>query len=89
MLPVSGGGRSTDATLSTFRKLDERRNSSAGVLVHCASGNRIGGAMIPWLVLDRGWDLERAVRAAKTGGMRSPELEAGARDYVARMRTAR
>jgi protein-tyrosine phosphatase len=52
------------------------------VLVHCASGNRVGPVMIAWLVLDRGWSWDRAVEAAKQGGMRSPELEAAARAYV-------
>ena len=49
-----------------FRRV-MKRVPRTGVLVHCHSGNRVGAVMIPWLVLDRGWDLERAVAAAKAG----------------------
>jgi protein tyrosine phosphatase (PTP) superfamily phosphohydrolase (DUF442 family) len=52
------------------------------VLVHCASANRVGAVMIPWLVLDRGMGLDEAVRDAKAIGLRSPELEAKAREYL-------
>jgi len=81
-LPVGHGGV-PDATFDAFRKA-MRETGAEGVFVHCASGNRVGAVMIPWLVLDRGWDLERAVTSAKAGGLRSPALEALARDYVAR-----
>ena len=83
-LPVTHG-ELADTTLATFRAA-MREAAPAKVFVHCASGNRVGAAMIPWLVLDRGWDLERAVRSARAGGLRSAELERLARDYVARMR---
>ncbi len=78
----------TDEAIAAFRKVMQT-HAAAGVFVHCSSGNRIGGVMVPWLALDRGWELERAVASAKAGGMRSPALEAKARDYVARMRKAR
>jgi len=81
-LPVGHGGV-PDATFDAFRKA-MRETGAEGVFVHCASGNRVGAVMIPWLVLDRGWELERAVATAKAGGLRSPALEALARDYVAR-----
>ncbi len=60
------------------------KHGAQGVFVHCASGNRVGAAMVTWLVLDRGWALERAVTSAHAGGLKSPEMEAKARDYVAR-----
>ena len=83
-LPVAHG-ELADTTLTAFRAV-MREAATGKVFVHCASGNRVGAAMIPWLVLDRGWDLERAVQAARAGGLRSAELERLARDYVARMR---
>ena len=88
VLPVTSPASLTDELFAAFRKAMNTR-AATGVFVHCSSGNRVGGPMVPWLVLDRGWDLERAVAAAKAGGMRTPELEASARDYVKRMRKAR
>jgi protein tyrosine phosphatase (PTP) superfamily phosphohydrolase (DUF442 family) len=85
-IPVGHGGV-PDSTFDAFRKA-MRDTDAQGVFVHCASGNRVGAVMIPWLVLDRGWDLERAVASAKAGGLRSPALEAQARDYVAREQAA-
>lgn len=72
-----------DATFDRFRAL-MKKTGGKGVFVHCASGNRVGAVMVPWLVLDRGWPVEKAVTSAKAGGLRSPEMEAKARDYVSR-----
>lgn len=74
-----------DGVFDQVRKL-MTETGGTGVFVHCASGNRVGAALIPWLVLDRGWDMERAVTTAKAGGLKSAEMEATARDYVARKR---
>ena len=80
----------TPATLddAVFDQVRELMNQTggAGVFVHCASGNRVGAALIPWLTLDRHWDLECAVAAARAGGLKSAEMEATARDYVSRKR---
>jgi uncharacterized protein (TIGR01244 family) len=83
-LPVASG-ELADTTLAAFRAA-MREALPGKVFVHCASGNRVGAAMIPWLVLDRGWALERAVTTARAGGLRSEELERLALDYVERMR---
>lgn len=72
-----------DHAFDAFRAAMRKRDGK-GVFVHCASGNRVGAAMIPWLVLDRGWALERAVTSARAGGLKSDELEERARDYVMR-----
>ncbi len=74
-----------DAVFDQVRTLMNETGGS-GVFVHCASGNRVGAALIPWLTLDRHWDLERAIAAAKAGGLKSAEMEATARDYVSRKR---
>lgn len=74
-----------DSVFAAVRKL-MTETGGKGVFVHCASGNRVGAVLIPWLVLDQGWEVERAVTTAKAGGLKSPELEAKARDYVARSR---
>ncbi|MEQ1891624.1 MAG: protein tyrosine phosphatase family protein [Planctomycetota bacterium] len=54
------------------------------LFLHCASANRVGAVWIPFRVLDQGFELEAAVAEAKSIGLKSPELEAMARDYVAR-----
>jgi protein tyrosine phosphatase (PTP) superfamily phosphohydrolase (DUF442 family) len=72
-----------DSTFDRFRAL-MKKTGGKGVFVHCASGNRVGAVMVPWLVLDRGWPIEKAVSSARAGGLRSPEMEARARDYVSR-----
>lgn len=59
------------------------------VLVHCASGNRVGVVLLPWLVLDRGWNLTDAVAVAEQGGMRPSPLRDRALDYIDRQRARR
>jgi protein tyrosine phosphatase (PTP) superfamily phosphohydrolase (DUF442 family) len=57
-------------------------------LFHCASGNRVGAALIPYLVLDQAMDEEDAVRQAIQVGLRSPELLAWGLEYARRQRNA-
>ncbi len=86
-LPVSGATLD-DAMFDRVRELmsDPRRHP---VIVHCASGNRVGVALLPWLVLDRGWKLPEAIAAAEQGGMRASPLRDRALDYIARKGTKR
>jgi protein tyrosine phosphatase (PTP) superfamily phosphohydrolase (DUF442 family) len=58
--------------------------SNRPLLVHCGSASRVGGSMIPYLVLDEGMDPEEAVRKAKEIGLASEDLERDALDYVER-----
>lgn len=73
----------TDSTFGAFRAIAADPGNHP-MLVHCASGNRVGAVMIPWLVLDRGWSVERAVATANAGGLHSAELRDRALDYVTR-----
>ena len=54
------------------------------VFFHCASGNRVGATMIPFLILDRGMDEEEAITEAMRMGTRNPELIELALEYVKR-----
>jgi uncharacterized protein (TIGR01244 family) len=83
-LPV-GPGSLTDETLGRVR---DTLRGAAGcpVLVHCASGNRVGGALIPYLMLDQGLEEEEAVDQAMRVGLRSAELMEWGTDYVRRNR---
>jgi len=61
-----------------------RDRSNHPVLVHCGSANRVGGALLPHLVLDRGMDRDEALRTAREIGLTSTDLERDALDYVER-----
>ena len=84
-VPV-GPGRLDDATmeriLGVLRGAGDRQ-----VFVHCGSGNRVGGALIPFLMLDQGFEEEDAVAQAMRVGLRSAELMEWGLDYVRRHRT--
>jgi protein tyrosine phosphatase (PTP) superfamily phosphohydrolase (DUF442 family) len=84
-VPV-GAGTLSDATLE--RVLAVMRQAGDGlVLVHCASGNRVGGALIPFLMLDHGLEEEDAVSQAMRVGLRSAELMEWGLDYARRNRS--
>lgn len=63
------------------------REAEGEVMIHCASGNRVGGLLIPHLVLDLGMDPNEAVEKAIEVGLRSPTLAQQAMDYIGRNRS--
>jgi len=82
VVPVTPGTM-TDDTLD--RVLDVLRQAGDGlVFVHCGSGNRVGGALLPYLVLDHGLEEEDAVGQAMRVGLRSAELMEWGMDYARR-----
>jgi protein tyrosine phosphatase (PTP) superfamily phosphohydrolase (DUF442 family) len=84
-VPV-GPGSIDDPTieriLTVLREAGERT-----VFVHCGSGNRVGGALIPFLMLDHGFEEEDAIAQAMRVGLRSAELLEWGLDYVRRHRS--
>jgi rhodanese-related sulfurtransferase len=81
-VPVSSGSLSDstlDRILQILRTAGDRR-----VFFHCGSGNRVGGALIPYLMIDKGLDEEAAIEAAMRVGLRSPELLQWGLDYTQR-----
>jgi protein tyrosine phosphatase (PTP) superfamily phosphohydrolase (DUF442 family) len=84
VVPI-GAGMLTDETLERIRAVLQTAGDRQ-VLFHCASGNRVGAALVPYLVLDQGMEEEDAVAQALRVGLRSPELLEWARDYVRRNR---
>lgn len=57
------------------------------VYVHCLSANRVGAMWLAKRVLQDGCAVEVAVAEARTIGLRSPDLEAFALEYIAARRT--
>ena len=81
-VPVSAGSLSDpilDRILGVLRGAADRP-----VFFHCGSGNRVGGALIPYLMIDRGLDEDAAIEAAMRVGLRSPELMQWGLDYTRR-----
>jgi protein tyrosine phosphatase (PTP) superfamily phosphohydrolase (DUF442 family) len=79
--PRSLGDATLDAIRSTLAEAGERP-----VFVHCGSGNRVGGALIPVLMLDQGMEEEDAVDTAMRVGLRSAELMEWGLGYTRRQR---
>jgi protein tyrosine phosphatase (PTP) superfamily phosphohydrolase (DUF442 family) len=52
------------------------------MFIHCASGNRVGAALLPWLVLDRGLPDDVALESARSVGLSNPDLVKRALDYI-------
>lgn len=75
-----------DKVLETVRSLV---NDGRKALFHCATGNRVGGTLIPYLMLDRGMSEDEAVIEAMKMGTRSGQLVRLAMDYVAEQRARR
>ena len=81
-VPVSSG-TADDAALE--RILGVLRTAKGRQLFfHCGSGNRVGGAMIPYLMLDQGMNEEEAVEQAMRIGLRSPEYLQWGLNYAKR-----
>ena len=79
-VPVAGGaigGHEFGALRALLRDAAARP-----MLVHCASANRVGAALIPWLVLDQGLSRDDALRVAHGVGLRSDELARAAFTYI-------
>lgn len=58
------------------------------VVIHCATSNRVGAVLLPYLVLDRRLSAGDAVALARHAGLRSPELATIALDYIRRQHHA-
>lgn len=81
-LPV--GPRSMNDTTLEALRATVAEAPARPVFIHCASANRVGGALIPVLMLDQQMEEEDAVDAAMRVGLRSAELMEWGLDYVRR-----
>jgi protein tyrosine phosphatase (PTP) superfamily phosphohydrolase (DUF442 family) len=83
-IPV-GHTRGDDETLRRIRELMRANVGKRKVFYHCASGNRCGATLIPFLMLDQEFTEDEAVNAAMRMGTRSAELIEWALDYVRKL----
>ena len=77
----NGVTRGDDATLEQILAA-LRSHAGTPTILHCASANRVGGALIPYFVLDEGMAEQDAVDAAMRVGLRSAELLAWGADFA-------
>jgi protein tyrosine phosphatase (PTP) superfamily phosphohydrolase (DUF442 family) len=83
-IPVRAGALD-DLTLERILSV-LRSAGGRSVFVHCGSGNRVGGALIPYFVLDRKLDEPDAIDLAMRVGLRSAEMMEWGLDYARRNR---
>jgi len=82
-LPVQSPAALKDEVFEKARKaLVDKKNHP--VMMHCASANRVGAIWLAYRVLDDKVPYEKALEEAKKVGLRSPDLEGKAKDYIAR-----
>jgi protein tyrosine phosphatase (PTP) superfamily phosphohydrolase (DUF442 family) len=61
-----------------------RRHEGKPILLHCASGNRVGGPLIAYLMIDKGMSEDQAVEAAMRAGLRGADVLEWGVDYARR-----
>jgi uncharacterized protein (TIGR01244 family) len=81
-IPFAGADEATDAVFDEARK--QLKAAKRPILLHCGTANRVGAVWLPYRVLDDGLTLDAALAEAKTIGLRTPALEAKAKDYIER-----
>jgi protein tyrosine phosphatase (PTP) superfamily phosphohydrolase (DUF442 family) len=81
-VPVRAGSLD-DATMERILSA-LRQSAGETVFFHCGSGNRVGGALIPHLILDHGIEEQDAVDQAMRVGLRSLEIMEWGLDYARR-----
>lgn len=72
----------TDARFTAFRHHLIAHGPGSPMFIHCASGNRVGAALLPWLVLDQGMGEDAALEMARGVGLKDPDLTAKAVAYI-------
>lgn len=76
-------------TIDVFGEIRELlADSSVPTLFHCGSANRVGGAWLPFRVLDQGVPLEQAITEAKTIGLRTDAYKVRAIAYIEQERAS-
>jgi protein tyrosine phosphatase (PTP) superfamily phosphohydrolase (DUF442 family) len=87
VVPVSPETQ-TDATLERIREV-LRTAGDRPVFFHCASANRVGATLVPYLIIDQGMDREDAINEGVRVGLRNQQLLDWALDYADRHERSR
>ncbi|HET7453383.1 MAG TPA: sulfur transferase domain-containing protein [Thermoanaerobaculia bacterium] len=74
----------TDALLDALRK--QLNEADGPVLLHCATGNRVGAVWMAHRILDSGLSDPDALQEAETVGLKNAALRDRVREYVDRSR---
>jgi uncharacterized protein (TIGR01244 family) len=82
--PFEGPAELTDAVFDTVR--EHLKTAVRPILLHCSSANRVGAVWLPYRVLDGGLSYDEALSEAKTVGLKSPDYEKKAREYIEKHR---
>jgi len=75
-----------DNALESMRRTLGTTAGARRLFIYCNSGNRVGAALVPYLMLDRGITEDEAVTAAMRMGTRQADLLEWALGYVRRSR---
>ena len=86
-IPVRTGSLN-DAALERILEV-LRRAGDRTVFFHCGSGSRVGGALIPYFILDQGMEEQDAVDQAMRVGLRSAEYLEWGLNYARRNNDSR
>lgn len=81
-IPVSGATLD-DSTMERILAV-LRDGSAAPVFFHCGSGNRVGGALIPYFMRDHGMPEDDAIALAMRVGLRGADLLQWGLEYAHR-----
>ncbi len=84
-IPIAGPDSLTDENFDKLRKLLNEKEQRPMVL-HCTAANRVGAVWLAHRVLDGGLTYDAALAEAKTVGLKTPALEAKAKDYIAKQK---
>jgi protein tyrosine phosphatase (PTP) superfamily phosphohydrolase (DUF442 family) len=77
------GASLDDATMEQILAV-LRDPTATPIVFHCASGNRVGGALIPYFMKDHGMEEDDAVALAMQVGLRGADLLQWGLDYAKR-----
>jgi protein tyrosine phosphatase (PTP) superfamily phosphohydrolase (DUF442 family) len=83
-IPVRAGSLDNDTLERILAVLRGARDRT--IFFHCGSGNRVGGALIPYFILDLGLEEEEAVDQAMRVGLRNAEIMEWGLSYARRNR---
>lgn len=84
-VPIASPDSLTDENFDKLRKLLNEKEQRP-LVMHCAVASRVGAVWLAHRVLDGGLTYEAALAEAKIVGLKTPALEAKAKDYIAKQK---